>query len=191
MKSFECSECSNTFQSKRRRPRCPDCSHSRWVTMMKTGKERRDKQRLEEGMCLDCGKEVRIGESKWCEYHWIMRLVRNRFSLKGESAQKLSAILLEKLHKQNFVCYYTGLPLTVGVNASIEHLLPESNNPESSHDPNNLVWIRLEVNSMRSNYSFERFVELCNVCANSPVLLQLAQSEKEEREILQYEDYVI
>ncbi len=177
MKTFQCSECANEFQSQRRRPRCPDCSHSRWVTQMKTGKERRNKERLESGMCLDCGKEVRIGESKWCEYHWIMRLVRNRFSLKGESAQKLSAILLEKLHKQNFICYYTGLPLTVGLNASIEHLLPESNNPESSHDPNNLVWVRIEVNKMRSNLSFNDFLFFCSACLKSETLRTLASVE--------------
>lgn len=177
MGNFECTECTNQFQSKRHRPRCPKCSHSRWVAQMKTGRERRYKERIEQKLCLDCGKEPCIGESKWCEYHWIMRLVRNRFSLKGESAQNLSNILLKKLHEQNFICYYTGLPLTVGINASIEHLLPQSNNPDYSHDPNNLVWVRLEINKMRNNFSFNEFLFFCEMCLKSETLRSLANIE--------------
>lgn len=118
---------------------------------------------------------------------WIRRSVTLNLKANDDEKEKIVEQMLEKLISQDFKCFYTGLPLVPGVNASIEHIKPKSKNPELRKDVNNLVWIRTEVNSMRNNYTFEKFLMLCDACIKSPVLQNFVRIEQAEA----YEDYCI
>lgn len=118
---------------------------------------------------------------------WIRANAGSNLGVSGEERETIVKQMLEKLVSQNFKCFYTGLPLVPGVNASIEHIKPKSKNPELRKDINNLVWIRTEVNSMRNNYTFEKFLMLCEACVKSPVLQNFVRAEQAEV----YEDYCI
>lgn len=182
-KEIFCSKCGTIFIGKRQRKDsiCEFCLKKYY----------RDSAAIKRGEKPETIQETRNKKEKAWLRRWVKGLVNRSLGVTGVECDWITQKLLKKLEAQEFKCYYTGLPLVPSHNASLEHIKPRSTHPSLVKDVDNIVWIRIEVNSMRSNYSFERFVELCNICANSPVLLQLAQSEKEEREILQYEDYVI
>lgn len=186
LKKINCTKCGSEImkRKKRKNATCDDCLREHYKA--KRNETNEEKRKIREDHVAFDGSENNDFVKRW-----VYGIVGSSLRVKGEFKNKLAERLLQKLKDQEFKCYYTGLPLVPNHNASLEHIKPRSKNPELIYDVDNLVWVRREVNSMRNNFSFERFVELCNVCANSPVLLQLAQSEKEEREIVQYEDYVI
>jgi hypothetical protein len=186
LKECVCTKCGSTIMKRRKHKKatCDNCLREHYKA--KRGEINSKKKKIREDHEIFDGNE----NSDFVR-RWVFGIVPNNLKIKGDFKNQLSEQLLQKLIDQDFKCYYTGLPLVPNHNASLEHIKPRSKNPELIYDVSNLVWVRKEINSMRSNYSFSEFIDLCQQCVNSPVLLQLAQSEKEEEKIVQYEDYVI
>ena len=69
--------------------------------------------------------------------------------------------LYDMFLRQSGKCFYTGDALTIGKDASIEHIIPRSNHKRSTANMPNLRWVHKEVNSMKSNMSFDRFISRC------------------------------
>lgn len=167
-----CCSCGSIFKGFRQKEnsRCDLC----WKAYYK---EKRDAKRK-----VDKYKSLKV---------WMRALIGSNLKISGEERELIVNQMLQKLVDQNFKCYYTSLPLVPGLNASIEHIMPKSKKPELRKEIDNLVWVRREINAMKNNYGFNEFIDFCKLCVNSPVLLQLAQNENRESEIVQYEDYVI
>lgn len=114
----------------------------------------RDKDRKNDlGRCTYCSK-LKLHNSRLCLFHWCLGLVtgqsnqkKQNFSLKQRI--KRTNQLLGKLSNQNFKCFYTGLPLVPGLNASLEHFEPfsKSNNDTVS----NIVWADITFNKIKGS----------------------------------------
>lgn len=114
----------------------------------------KEKERRESDCCLVCGKEP-IGSSRFCEQHFYKN---NAFRHLG--SKKLSKVLEDKFNAQGGKCAYTGLPLMLGENASVDHIKSIALFPESKHDPNNVQWVDITVNMMKREMREGSFLQL-------------------------------
>lgn len=83
-------------------------------------------------------------------------LKRSASSALGSSS--LWTILLDKLNKQKWRCAYTGIPLILRENASIDHILPISRYPQYRNNPNNVEWVDWRVNHMKLSMTKDEFI---------------------------------
>lgn len=83
-----------------------------------------------------------------CRKCWLERAARR---LPGVTAKQLCALW----KKQNGRCKYTSKRLVMGVNASIDHVLPRSRYFDSSIK--NLVWADRSINHMKGDNTIEEF----------------------------------
>lgn len=67
---------------------------------------------------------------------------------------------MAKLHRQNFLCAYSGSPLVVGLNATLDHRLPQSRFPEERANVENTEWVTAEVNRLKGDSTPEEFLTL-------------------------------
>ena len=116
-------------------------------------KEWRDAQ-YEKGLCRFC-KEPHLKNSKTCEKHYLQDLSRRHLgtTTKWEDLRHL-------LEKQNYKCIYSGDELILSDNASIDHILPLSENPDLNCDIDNLQWITRQINLIKLNLSEEDFLNI-------------------------------
>jgi hypothetical protein len=73
------------------------------------------------------------------------------------------AVLLEKLTAQDWRCAYSGAPLVLGVNDSLDHIFPASRFPDLAFDPENVEWVSREINEMKRDRTPEEFLTLLRV----------------------------
>ncbi len=136
---------------------CDKCRAKAREYFHKTKQQTRSKKD-KNNECKDC-KLPRFGKSKCCKRHWAIDIARKTGCLEKHEQ------LLEKLEKQDCKCFYTGIDLIAGVNASIDHLESRKNSPDKVNDLNNLVWCDRRINSMKGSLNYEEFVNLCNLIA--------------------------
>jgi 5-methylcytosine-specific restriction endonuclease McrA len=125
---------------------------------------KKDKKRslklIDDGLCTSCGSEK------------YMDCFENRLNIQTKSCQTCYLKMLSVRHlktvsrwkelfniliKQNYMCPYTGDKLVLGVNDSIDHILPRGRYPEKSHDINNLRWVTRNINNMKYDLIDDEF----------------------------------
>jgi len=72
----------------------------------------------------------------------------------AKHAEAISA----KLKAQNYRCAYTGELIVLGVNDSLDHILPTSKFPKLRSDPTNVEWVTRKVNCMKWDSTREEFI---------------------------------
>jgi hypothetical protein len=77
----------------------------------------------------------------------------------------VAAAIKQKLLDQGSACYYTGVPLVLGVNDSLDHLLSVSKHPELRADIDNVVWCTREINTMKNGMDRDEFLTVCRLLA--------------------------
>ncbi len=70
----------------------------------------------------------------------------------------------QKLVAQDFRCYYTGVHLVPGVNASLDHRVPRSRGGDPA-DIDNCVWCDRLINAFKNDLTEAEFVERCKIVA--------------------------
>tara|TARA_Y100000034_G_scaffold114980_1_gene151676 strand:+ start:223 stop:489 length:267 start_codon:yes stop_codon:yes gene_type:complete len=55
-------------------------------------------------------------------------------------------------------CNYSGLPITLGIDACIDHVVPRASNGNDNID--NLHWTHKKVNQMKGNMSEKEFLDI-------------------------------
>lgn len=115
---------------------------------------------LANGMCPQCGKNplmehLNPESSSWkfCETCFF-----KRFSLQNFGKTSLWEELKHLMESQRYKCSYTGEPLLLGVNASVDHRLPKSKYPELKNDLGNIQWVTTTVNRMKRDLLPEEFL---------------------------------
>lgn len=103
--------------------------------------------------CQSCHKPELI-TTLYCETCWLKDTARR---LLGD--RSFWADLKELFVKQNGLCALSGVPLRLGQNASLDHIIPSSKN--GVDDISNYRWAHTKVNQLRGNLTDEEFYDLC------------------------------
>lgn len=110
------------------------------------------KLRVINGQCRNCSND-RLKGSRNCLYHFVKRIVDLN---KMPNRQLITEHLLDKLYQQKFECWYTGVLLIPGMNASLDHILAKDNKGDNSVD--NLIWVDFSINKVKMNTPVNRFL---------------------------------
>lgn len=102
------------------------------------------------GLCQWCGKSAPLAGASWCRTCALKRICTMRFG-SGKRWQELGDLL----DAQNCQCVYTGIPLMLGVNASIDHIIPEGKGGD--HSIQNLQWVETSINRMKFDMDDSEF----------------------------------
>lgn len=119
-----------------------------------TSKKRKEK-RIEENGCIRCKNENYPG-SKYCIRCFVYALVRH-WKLTKEHQNQIIPLLIEKLIKSEFTCFYTGIKIIPGFSASIDHRIPKSKG--GTHNIENLEWVHFGINRMKMNLTEIEFLQ--------------------------------
>lgn len=108
-------------------------------------------------LCFGCGKPPMDMPCKivFCEKCYCKRLATSAL---GD--RSLWTALYEKMHDQALICPYTGTKLVPGLNLSADHKMPKSRFPHLANDPDNLEWVRLDINRMKRDRTPDEFFAL-------------------------------
>lgn len=126
---------------------------------IKTIKINRRKDKTTSGydvLCCICISE-RLPTSRYCIRCLIWQTVR-KYSLDQNSSEVLITQLIDKFYKNEASCFYTDLPLVLGLNASIDHRLPKSKGGTNTID--NLEWVHVSINNLKSGRTEKEFIEV-------------------------------
>ncbi len=94
-----------------------------------------------------------------CRCCWFKKIASECLKSRG-AAMLANAQLLEILwDSQSGRCALTGETLTPGVNASLDHRVPQSQG--GSHEISNLQWVTFAVNMAKHALCEDEFLALC------------------------------
>ena len=111
---------------------------------------------LNAGLCCSC-KEKRLDNSiRYCEKHYLFGKSKDHFK-----TTKLWKELGDLLLSQDSKCALTGTPITLGLNDSLDHIIPTSSTGEKfSKDFSNIRWVTRQVNTVKNNLTDSELIDL-------------------------------
>ena len=131
---------------------CRSYARTHYATSAPSRKAR--KQAL--GTCVVCRKPA-LRPSRYCQQHFLENILRKRRIPSGDYDS-----FWAKLEAQHFLCFYTGIELVPGRNASLDHRIPTSRGG-SPTDPENCVWCDRLVNAFKNDLTEDEFIERCRI----------------------------
>lgn len=131
--------------------RCQNCKGKDQLRQEK----RRELMKLE-GRCVRCSADKNMIDTR------CLKCVMKAVSLTNTGTKKNWKFFIDLLEQQDSKCFYTGEQLVVGINASIDHLLPVSRFPEKRTHSKNLVWCTNKINIAKGALTYSEFINLCN-----------------------------
>lgn len=120
-------------------------------------RKRRDRL-IQELKCIRRGKRrclpaMEGRTESFCETCYFRNAAGNRMG-----NVKAWDVIRNKFYAQESRCAYTGEAITLGLNDSLDHVLPVSRYPELRGDPNNVVWVTRKVNCMKWDSTRDEFL---------------------------------
>jgi hypothetical protein len=91
--------------------------------------------------------------------------------------------LQDILSSQDGKCPYTGIDLQVGVNASLDHILPKNRYPDLVSEVSNLEWVFNEVNLMKRDMTRDEFLSVIHLIS-SRLIPATSLSEREVQDLV-------
>lgn len=107
--------------------------------------------RLSLGLCAYCDSK-RVS-TQLCKQHYLQ--FTSKFHL---GTSKRYQELDDLFNKQNGTCPYTGRKLTIGLDCSVDHIIPKSRG--GSKEIDNLQWVYAPINFMKQNMLNSEFLAL-------------------------------
>ena len=123
---------------------------------MTKNKENYERRKLN-GICIVCSNDA-VPRLTMCKIHLVMQ-VGSRGC--GNGTKAFAEMLLEIFEKQERQCPYTGEHLSIGDNASLDHVKPKSRFPELIDEPSNLQWVTKRANTAKQDMTHEEFISFC------------------------------
>lgn len=165
-KTQSCNKCRDKF-NQYQRGRLEKLSPGKRVRIRELNKTLRE-ERVALGVCLTCGGEL-VGKVKTC----LTCTIKNHTRKATGTTSHWEKIKL-KLEEQNFKCFYTGEDLQIGLNASIDHIIPRSSSKyPGDENLDNLVWATRDINRIKNDMAVDRFIALCtSVATNFPLVFE-------------------
>jgi len=117
---------------------------------------------LENGKCRVCS-QARMEYGQYCETHYIQQAARLNI---GKCSLEDVEILKKKFEDQGRKCFYTGEPITLGMNSSMDHILPISKFPEQRRNLQNVVWTTRNFNWFKRDFTMDELLFLCQSVIN-------------------------
>jgi hypothetical protein len=114
------------------------------------------RRQVRAGMCMRCGKNAPPPDRKSCHECYLRMAARKHL---GSSRRWPE--LLELVERQGGKCAYSGRELRLGVNASIEHVEPQSKNRARARDITNIKIVDKDVNFSKGALSLGAFLVMC------------------------------
>lgn len=111
------------------------------------------------GRCAQCGAPRDAGSDMYCRMH-ILKLAAYRWLDNVTLWRELDDLL----KKQGERCAYTGEPLLLGQNASLDHKIPRSRGGANVID--NVQWLSWTANRCKTDLTHDEFVALCATVAS-------------------------
>lgn len=108
------------------------------------------KSRRDAGLCERCGLRPKIGNVRQCETCWFV-VMSHEATGTTTHAEELRALF----YANGGRCAYSGAPLEIGVDASLDHRLPVTKG--GTDDVGNLQWVHAAVNQMKWNFTEGQF----------------------------------
>ena len=155
-----CIVCNQPFEGEARE--CPTCAENR-RTYHVDHYARRIRPRIEDrkkrGVCRLCGNP-RYHAALLCRRHYAGEVARD-YGVLTESG----LVLLDRLEASGFRCFYTGISIVPGENASLDHANPRNGEKDTRGDISNLVWCDREINRMKGARTVSEFIDVCRAIA--------------------------
>lgn len=150
---------------------CKICRTAYSKTYVTSGKLAKNKRIINlKNQCFYC-KEKRLTTSKFCLYHFVRKIVFP-WRLQKSKIEETIQGLIKKLEDGEYCCHYSGLKVTPGFSASVDHRIPQSKG--GTHDLTNLVWCHVQVNKLKNDMTEKQFI---NRSANILVELNYLDSK--------------
>jgi 5-methylcytosine-specific restriction endonuclease McrA len=111
-------------------------------------------------MCVICGKSNALEHNRACPVCYFKQASQSLFGTKCEH-DAIRGIW----EQSKGVCPYTGLQLTLGLDATIDHIVPHSLGGPTVVE--NLQWVHKKANQAKWNYMEEEFLELVRLIASN------------------------
>lgn len=109
------------------------------------------------GRCRQCGSADVVtpeaNKKQMCLTCWFKQAAANNL---GSTTRWQD--IADKWYAQGGICPYTGRRLTLGLDASLDHIVPKS--VGGTNDTDNLQWVHLSVNRAKSALSEAEFLQL-------------------------------
>ena len=114
---------------------------------------RRRRDRMADGLCTICGRVPHTANSSVCEGCYFKQV-----SMWRVKSQRIAGDIKAIWERQGGRCAYTGRKLTLGVDAELDHIVPES--AGGSNEADNAQWTHMLANSMKFSQSEEAFLAM-------------------------------
>lgn len=132
--------------------KCKEC-----VSLTKKPTKHYYHERKAANQCVKCGSNDLI-----TNIHCLDCWYKDRAAMRGGGVCTLP--LLKALwEQQRGRCFYTGIPLVPGINASLDHQIPRSKG--GTNDISNLKWVDLKINVLKSTMTHKEFIKFCKLIA--------------------------
>ena len=118
----------------------------------------------EQGLCI-CGQPIAVG-NRVCEDCWFKEISKG-----NTGTPKNWLIIKEILLRQNYECAYTGKKLVIGVNASIDHIVPTTKGGNNFIE--NLQWVDIKINRMKNDMSHQEFISTIKLILSRQTLQEV------------------
>ena len=141
--------------------RCDEC-----YTKKKNQDRRFREWRKSSGLCVKCGSDdvVTSGESARC-LDCYMKTSASKIRIR--TGYDISwKVLKSKWIEQNGLCAITGMKLTPGLDANLDHIIPVSRCAEPN-DYSNIRWVYYRVNHAKYDMTDGEFVEFIDMLHRS------------------------
>lgn len=110
-------------------------------------------RRRTKGLCEDCGKAAPSAEHSPVCIRCVFKRASARYFGNVSKANEFEALW----HSQGGICPYSGIEMTIGVDAHIDHIIPLAKG--GLHTIKNMQWANIHINRMKRDHLEDDFLD--------------------------------